>query len=590
MPEFLVCPLCDKCFKIPRQTLVEQLGSVRARFQFHLEQDHGAINGYEVLFRLLQLNTKGTDRILKFLDTLIEEVEKSGDISLLMCPYCGAKFSSKRSLNCHRKEKHSRLPQIFPCSECGKEFSSKLNLKAHRYMLHNNTSKEIVRREDEDEEETYVKMESSVKMEAAEDFEYINILSEADVGVDPIEPNDSRDGEGKEEDYFEEAENHDARLEQNYFKVEANDQAEIIDGEDKVKKVHFCVQCDYVANRRGDLTRHKKAIHEGVNQEQELSKSNNSRKGLRRAIFTPEERKFCFESYKEFGGEQGWYHRLSESFVQQFPTATSVPSKGTVLYIINKFDKSVISSRKKDKKHQVNSGEREASLDITSEGEEITDFLKVEKSKETPLEHKSDDPRKGKKSPLFTPEERKFAVEIYKENGGIQGWYKSFSILFRHRFPNAHRVPSLKIIGRFLENFEKYGNYESRIRKGMPKKKRYPQSRICEECGYEGKDRIDIRLHRKRKHNPGWTCPDCGKTMLTEKRKGHEQMHLPESERRFQCSQCVRGFGLKCYLDQHFSSVHSEDRPHVCQFMCGYACKSAGNLRKHELICKMRTN
>ena len=91
-----------------------------------------------------------------------------------------------------------------------------------------------------------------------------------------------------------------------------------------------------------------------------------------------------------------------------------------------------------------------------------------------------------------------------------------------------------------------------------------------------------------RKHRPGLECPECKQMIAYEQVRYHKQTHLPESERRFKCSQCGRGFISSHHLENHYKSVHSDERPHICQYMCGYCCKRAGNLRKHENICKIK--
>jgi len=195
--DYLACPLCDVIFYDRRETEVEQQHvAVQKEFQLHLEQDHNAINGYDILFKLLQLNTKGTKRILDFLDKLIEELERKGEVGLWICQDCGASFSSDRSLYGHRREKHSRLPQVFPCPECGKEFSRKFNLKAHINTLHAKASDDLLENA-QNYQETSLKLESSVKLEVAaeEDLEYTNLLTETDVAMDPIGSIDSRSGE-----------------------------------------------------------------------------------------------------------------------------------------------------------------------------------------------------------------------------------------------------------------------------------------------------------------------------------------------------------------------------------------------------------
>ena len=50
------------------------------------------------------------------------------------------------------------------------------------------------------------------------------------------------------------------------------------------------------------------------------------------------------------------------------------------------------------------------------------------------------------------------------------------------------------------------------------------------------------------------------------------QMDLPENERKHKCDQCEKSFAHLHYLKQHLKSIHTEERPFVCQNLCGYSC------------------
>ena len=78
-------------------------------------------------------------------------------------------------------------------------------------------------------------------------------------------------------------------------------------------------------------------------------------------------------------------------------------------------------------------------------------------------------------------------------------------------------------------------------------------------------------------------CKDCGgffKNLLKHMRT----IHTSESDKKYQCDQCGKGFVDKTRLREHTISVHTSERPFACRFVCGYACSSAGNRTKHEKL------
>jgi len=191
-------------------------------------------------------------------------------------------------------------------------------------------------------------------------------------------------------------------------------------------------------------------------------------------------------------------------------------------------------------------------------------------------------PSASKKStPRYSAEQREFCVEACSQLGSGAGWHQRFTRIFQQRFPNSHQVPSKWGIQKMKEKFDKYHTYEAR-NAGNSGKKIKSLSTICEECGFVAECRKKLRIH-KRIHQRK-NCPECGK--LTGNLPLHLQSHLPESEKRFKCSQCGKGCSSKANLQEHISSIHSDERPFVCQYLCGHACKSSGNLRKHERTCK----
>jgi len=192
---------------------------------------------------------------------------------------------------------------------------------------------------------------------------------------------------------------------------------------------------------------------------------------------------------------------------------------------------------------------------------------------------------KGKKHEQLTLEQRKFCVDVFKEIGEEKGWYERLCAMFRQRFPTRDQLPSREAVHKLKQKLDKFQTIENRPKTGRP---RVAVSLVCEQCGYAGKTTDAMRAHKKNHHEPKWECSVCKKLYPRSSKTIHEQQHLPESEKRYKCSQCGRGFGTNKHLNQHFMSIHSDERPHVCQFLCGYTCKLLCNLQKHEKICQRK--
>ena len=59
-------------------------------------------------------------------------------------------------------------------------------------------------------------------------------------------------------------------------------------------------------------------------------------------------------------------------------------------------------------------------------------------------------------------------------------------------------------------------------------------------------------------------------------------MHTSESDKKYLCDKCNKGFIDITRLKEHMRSVHTGERPFPCRYGCGYSCSSRGNMKKHE--------
>ena len=128
----------------------------------------------------------------------------------------------------------------------------------------------------------------------------------------------------------------------------------------------------------------------------------------------------------------------------------------------------------------------------------------------------------------------------------------------------------------------------------------------CATCGETFETYVNLKAHKKSKHGIGneKPCPICGEMIVNKKkhfRKCHFNLfecsicgkvvknivnhtltvHGSEEDKRFKCHICGKGFILKDKLVSHLA-IHSDARPYVCKFNCGFRSKTLGNLKKHE--------
>jgi len=60
-------------------------------------------------------------------------------------------------------------------------------------------------------------------------------------------------------------------------------------------------------------------------------------------------------------------------------------------------------------------------------------------------------------------------------------------------------------------------------------------------------------------------------------------MHTNDSDKKYKCEECGKGFVEKGKLEIHTTSVHIRNRPYACRYECGAAYNEKGNRTKHEV-------
>ena len=76
-------------------------------------------------------------------------------------------------------------------------------------------------------------------------------------------------------------------------------------------------------------------------------------------------------------------------------------------------------------------------------------------------------------------------------------------------------------------------------------------------------------------------CSICGEMISKKQETRHfQQKHTSDSDKKFKCKFCGKGFVENSRLRDHVNT-HTGEKPYICKF-CGAAFASVGNHRMHE--------
>ena len=114
------------------------------------------------------------------------------------------------------------------------------------------------------------------------------------------------------------------------------------------------------------------------------------------------------------------------------------------------------------------------------------------------------------------------------------------------------------------------------------------QTYVCDICSKTIKGKRNFKLHKRRAHVGPVKCAHCAK-MVRNMSKHLKISHTADSDKKYPCVQCGKGFTDKTRYSEH-QLTHDDLRPFPCQFACNAATKSAGNRRKHEQICAQKNS
>ena len=108
------------------------------------------------------------------------------------------------------------------------------------------------------------------------------------------------------------------------------------------------------------------------------------------------------------------------------------------------------------------------------------------------------------------------------------------------------------------------------------------ETHVCDICSREFNGSLKLKMHIRRFHGEKKPCTLCGqmvKSMWIHKKT----MHTNDSDKKYKCDHCTKGFVEKGKLEIHMTSVHIKNRPFVCRYECGAASNEKGNRKKHEI-------
>lgn len=104
----------------------------------------------------------------------------------------------------------------------------------------------------------------------------------------------------------------------------------------------------------------------------------------------------------------------------------------------------------------------------------------------------------------------------------------------------------------------------------------------CKLCSKEFEGTFRLKLHMRSFHAEKKPCPLCGE-MIKKMGIHMKTMHTKDSEKKYQCELCEKGFAAADKLQSHRMSAHIKARPFECRYGCGAATNDKGNRKKHEI-------
>ena len=130
---------------------------------------------------------------------------------------------------------------------------------------------------------------------------------------------------------------------------------------------------------------------------------------------------------------------------------------------------------------------------------------------------------------------------------------------------------------------------------------------MCDLCGFKADNADKLRWHTKVTHESAMTsCPECGKVLkeaylrlhirkvhsaaaceicgvVVKNVKLHMQgQHMADSDKRFHCKECGKGFMCKVTMENHRMNMHIKAQPYQCRYGCENRYNDTSNRSAHE--------
>ena len=106
------------------------------------------------------------------------------------------------------------------------------------------------------------------------------------------------------------------------------------------------------------------------------------------------------------------------------------------------------------------------------------------------------------------------------------------------------------------------------------------QCHVC-AASIQGKRKLQRHLYRHTLKFTPKQCPECNKFVKNIERH-KKKMHMISELMPFECEICEKRFAYEFDLKNHIV-IHSDLKPYICRYGCGFGSKTAGNRRKHEV-------
>ena len=130
---------------------------------------------------------------------------------------------------------------------------------------------------------------------------------------------------------------------------------------------------------------------------------------------------------------------------------------------------------------------------------------------------------------------------------------------------------------------------------------------MCDSCGFKADDSNKLYYHRQVTHEAVMVpCPDCGKMFKDRYLKLHQRkvlsaaaceicgvvvknvkhhmqgVHMADSDKRFHCKDCGKGFMCRVTMDNHRMNMHIKAQPYQCRYGCDNRYNDTSNRSAHE--------